>query len=134
MHAIRIRDLAPQGFLGFDLKEILAALGPRGLSASWAVSGVVSSNESLFATGEGASALERLAVSGERLSGRQLAEIAQDVVQVIWGEFRGYEDTPSENPWVVMVAVDSSWWEVRSPDATLLDQVAGRFKSVERLG
>jgi uncharacterized protein YbjQ (UPF0145 family) len=85
------------------------------------------------ATGRGAVALEKLAVSGERINGRRLAKIAESVRQVIWGEFRGYEEELSDAPRVVIIAFDSSWWEIQSEETTLLDRVAKAFKDVERL-
>jgi hypothetical protein len=134
MHAIRIHDLAPQGFLAFDLKEILNALGPRGLTASWTVGGVPSQGQGFSATGKGADEMEEFARSGARLSGRHLARMARNVVQVIWGEFTAFEDSFSAHPWVVLIAYDSSWWEVRSAEAALIDRVARAFRQVDRLG
>jgi hypothetical protein len=121
------------GVLTFDLKEVLAALGPRGLTAYWTVGDVAAQGESLDATGEGAAALEALAVSGERIIGSRLAKIAESVRQIIWGEFKGYDDKLSDAPRVVVVAFDSSWWEIQSEETTLLDRVARAFKGVQRV-
>lgn len=123
--------MSPQGFLAFDLKDILAALGTDGLKAVWTVHDVTPSVEGLIATGGGAPTLERLAASEDWLPGHQLAEIAQSVQQVIWGEFKGYVGTSFEAPWVIVTAVDSSWWEVRSVDASIIAHVASVFKNVE---
>ena len=130
--AIRIH-LSAGGLLAFDLKEVLAALGPSGLITYWAVGDVACRGGNFDATGEGAVALEELAVSGERIIGSRLAHIAESVQQVIWGEFKGYEDILSNAPLVVVIAFDSSWWEVQSADATLVDRVAEAFKNVERV-
>jgi hypothetical protein len=83
----------------------------------------------LDATGDGAAALEQLARSGERVSGVRLEKIARKVKQVIWGEFNGYEDS-SENPWVTVIAFDSSWYEIQSADATALDRIRSAFRQV----
>jgi hypothetical protein len=125
-----------RGRLIFDLKEVLAALGPSGLALHWTVGDVDAHGEhhdtEFDATGEGAVALEKLAVSGERISGRRLANIAKSVRQVIWGEFKGYEDELSDAPSVVVVAFDASWWEIQSEETTLLDRVARAFQDDER--
>jgi hypothetical protein len=133
MPAIRIHGNDVGCALAFDLKEILAALGPRGLTAYWSVGDVASRGGHLDATGEGAVALERLAKSGERIIGGRLAQIADSVRQVIWGEFKGYDDKLADIPRLVVIAFDSSWWEIQSADATLLDRVAKSFDRVERL-
>jgi hypothetical protein len=130
MRAIRIHDCTPEGVLAFDLAEVLAALGTSGRSAFWTVGGVASKDERLFATGKGMSELEGLASCAERVPRSRLAEIARDVRQVIWGEFKGYADKSSEDPIVVITAVDSSWWEVQSTNAGLLDRVARTFEHV----
>jgi hypothetical protein len=78
-------------------------------------------------------ALEELAVSGERILGSRLAHIAENVRQVIWGEFKGYEDILSNTPTAVVIAFDSSWWEIQSADVTLLDRVAEAFKGIKRV-
>jgi hypothetical protein len=125
------------GVLTFDLKEVLAALGPIGLALYWTVGDVDTHGEhsdaTFDATGRGAVALEKLAVSGERINGSRLTKIAESVRQVIWGEFKGYEDKLSDAPRVVVVAFDSSWWEIQSEETTLLDRAAKAFKDVERV-
>jgi hypothetical protein len=131
--AIRIHGDDVGFALTFDLKEIFAALGPRGLTAYWTVGDVASRGGALDATGEGAVALERLAESGERIIGSRLAQIADSVHQVIWGEFKGYDDKLADIPRLVVIAFDSSWWEIQSAEVTLLDRVAKAFDRVERL-
>jgi hypothetical protein len=131
--AVRIHPNTEKHALTFDLREILAALGSRGLTAYWTVGDVAAQGESLDATGEGAAALEELATSGERIIGSRLTKIAESVCQVIWGEFKAYENKLSEAPRVVVVAFDSSWWEIQSEETTLLDQVAKAFTGVERI-
>jgi len=125
MPTIRLHLGTTDTVLLFDLKYILAALGDDGFSAYWAVGDVAS--EKLDATGAGAGALENLVKSGERVIGRRLAEIAEGVNQVIWGEFKGYKDQLAETPRVELIAFDSSWWDVRSVEAPLLDRVRKAF-------
>lgn len=120
-------------FLAFDLKEILSALGARGVALHWTIGDVASRGVAFDATGEGAAALEELVKSGERVTGSRLAQIAETVQQVIWGEFKGYEGNQAVMPYVIVVAFDSSWWEIQTASALLLDRVAKAFSRVERL-
>jgi hypothetical protein len=129
MRTIQIHDLT-RGVLAFDLREILAALGPRAHGTYWTVSDVASPAQALDATGDGAVVLEELALSGERTTGASLINIARTVRQTIWGEFSGYSDKAAEEPWIVIVAVDSSWFEVRSDDAAALAGIRDAFKDV----
>jgi homoserine kinase type II len=128
MPTIRLHPDKNDHALAFDLREILAAVGADGLSAYWSIGDVASQGEKLDANGDGAVVLEELAISGERIIGSRLAEIAESVRQVIWGEFKGYQDQLSETPRVVVIAFDSSWWEVQSVEAPLLNRVSKAFQ------
>jgi hypothetical protein len=74
-------------------------------------------------------AFERSA--GELVDGAELLAATERLQQVIDGRFEGLEN--QNTPWVVVRAVDSSWWEVLSNDQAVLDSVRGRFKVVENL-
>ena len=63
MNVVKILDEA-DGSLGFDLRHVLAALGPRAARSSWDASGVAAHGESLFATGDKAYELEAVAEPG----------------------------------------------------------------------
>jgi len=129
MRTIQIHDLT-RGALAFDLREILAALGPRAYTTYWTASDVASPAQALDATGDGAVALEELALSGQRTTGAHLIDIVRTVSQIIWGEFSGCSDKAAAEPWIVIVAVDSSWFEVRSDDAAALARIRSAFKDV----
>jgi hypothetical protein len=117
----------PGGFLAFNLRDVLRALGPDALHWMWSVSGVAAEGEPLMATGEGASDLEALVASGERVSGSRLLEMAGRTHQVIWGEFRSYRHSSESEPWVKIIAFDSSWYEVWSEDEATVQRVASVF-------
>lgn len=132
MKTIRIHDLdmGPSPRLAFDLKGILAALEPEARRAVWSVNSVEGEIDGLDLTGEAAAALEELAQSGERINGRHFAKLAENVRQVIWGEFCGYESTSSINSWIIIVAYDSTRYEVRSTDEVALARLQAAFKDV----
>ena len=131
MRAIQIRDKTSDGrVLAFDLREALAALGTQALRTYWAVSGVADQGEALSATGDGGVELEELARSGARVSGARLLQIAQRVRQVIWGEFNSYDSSEAAEPRLVIRAIDSSCFEVRCDDETILARIPGAFADV----
>ena len=82
------------------------------------------------ATGEGGERLEGLAQDDGRLSGSDLAAIAENTQQVIWGEFVGSEPTQSERPWVIIRAIDSTFYEIDSDDEAVLSKISSTYKDV----
>jgi hypothetical protein len=126
---MRIYDKTPR----VDLRDVLAALGERAISAFWAVSGVDAEGEDVAATGDRADELEALSRSRKRVSGQRLAEIAKGIHQTIGGKFQGYDGVSSVEPWITIIAFDSSWFEIRSPDEGVLCQLGSQFKDTRRI-
>lgn len=78
MPAVRIHDLQPdRRVLAVDLRHLIAVLGDRALSSVWRVRNV-------RATGEATQVLEALDES-TAISGRDLLDLSQKVVQIIDG-------------------------------------------------
>ena len=76
--------LHPTGHtLTFDLKEILAAMGPHASALYWKVGDVELQGGGFDAAGEGAAILEDLLKSGERITTVRFTEIAEKLHQVI---------------------------------------------------
>lgn len=65
----------------------------------------------------------------KRIPGDELLASLPNLLQVIDGEFRAFEE--GSEPWVIIRAIDSSWWEVQSRDASALDAIRHRFQNVE---
>jgi hypothetical protein len=73
--------------------------------------------------------LERLAASGSVVSGFTLSEAAHAAHQVMWGQFVG--TLPNQrDPWVVMCAIDSTFYEVTSADQVVLNAIRSAYKDV----
>jgi hypothetical protein len=128
MDKIYIQD-AHNHSLSFDLKDLLAAIGHPALEAYWTVGSVERAGELLEVIGKDIPLIEALAASGERVSGYRLQKIAADIHQTIWGEFRGYATRTAAVPWLIIVAFDSTWFEVHSSDAAILDRLKRQFKN-----
>lgn len=121
MRVVTIKDTRG-GMLAFDLFQVLRLLEPELARTAWALSGVE-------ATGEGAEELHRLADGGARVSGPKLLALAACVVQIVEGEFTGY-NPGLQRPWVTIRAFDSSGYDVASPDNSVIDRVKAHFSSV----
>ncbi len=125
MKVLRIRDKAPDGgCLAVDLRHVLELLGESGSSAQWSVSGV-------WATGEASQELEQLD-GASPVSGVELKRMADNVTQVIDGQFVARK-TPGDPPWVLIVADDSTFYDVHSGDPDILAAVRDRFEQVEEV-
>jgi len=114
--------------LAFDLRDVLAALGPQADRAIWRVGRAA--GEFMVTGGDAADELESLAESGAPLRGKRLRQISRHVQQTIFGEFMGYENASSADPWIIVIAYDSTWFEVQSRDEAALDRLNAAFKDV----
>jgi hypothetical protein len=62
-----------------------------------------------------------------------MRDLSRSIMQVIWGEFRAYEDVHVSKAWVVIRAIDSSFYEVASNDPAVHDAIRGAFRDVRRV-
>jgi hypothetical protein len=132
MAKLRIYDLR-EHVLALDLRDLLRLLAPRSYQAGWIVSTVKSSesgHEWFEATGEGGEQLEALAQKNAWLSGPDLAALAENTQQVIWGEFVGSAPTQSDKTWILIRAIDSTFYEIETDDEIALNKVASTYKDV----
>ncbi len=65
-----------------------------------------------------------------QLSGSDLAALAENTRHVIWGEFVGSAPTQSDKPWVIIRAVDSTFYEIDSDDEAVLNKISSTYKDV----
>jgi hypothetical protein len=129
MKAIYIQD-EKNGLLDFDLKDVLAAIGPRAVVSNWTISRVEGHEDyGVDATGAAANELEAVAQAKTTVSGSRLVELAHGVQQIIWGKFSAYEVTAAE-PWLIVTAFDSSRFEVCSNDEATLALLRTAFRDV----
>jgi hypothetical protein len=126
MRGVQIRDMNESGHvLAVDLQHILDLFGERTIQSRWRASEVWATGRE---TGEAAAELERLADGQTFIPGEHLSRIAHDLVQVIDGEFTAFES--SDSPWIIIRAVDSSFYEVFSTEPAVLDRVRASFQKV----
>jgi len=122
MNGVMIKDLeSERRVLAVDLRHVLSTLGPRALASDWQV-------REVWAEGDSKAELE--AFDGRQsVPGSRLAALAQNVSQVIDGEFSAFE-SGQKVPWVVVEAVDSTYYAVRSDDSAVLAQIRSAFHDV----
>jgi hypothetical protein len=136
MATLRIYDYRNQA-LAFDLRHLVDLLAPRALEATWVVSPVRmhdsrngTSFDEFMMTGPGeVGQLEQFAASGLSVSGAALSKAAHEAHQVIWGEFTAILPKQTD-AWVVIRAIDSTFYEMTSSDESVLSAVRKAFKDV----
>jgi len=63
--------------------------------------------------------------------GSELIEGARQLLQVVDGQFSGVDE--DGNVWVIIRAVDSSWWEVWSDNEWVHGAIGTHFRVVESI-
>jgi hypothetical protein len=122
MKAVKIKDMEiGRNFLAVDLRHVLTALGERSITSDWRVRDV-------WATGNSETQFANLDEQ-QTISGLVLKELADNVIQIIDGVFSAFERGHSQ-PWVIVEAVDSSFYTVHSDDALVLDNIRNKFRLV----
>jgi hypothetical protein len=143
---LTIKDFAPQGFLSFDVKDILPCLGPDVHRYSWIVT-------ELDATGPETEALCRRVAEcpaqGIVLSSDEFLSASQKIHQTLDGTFIGVpwqaydpqeldvlvdlDRFPENTAEVVIRAVDSSWFEVMTKNPAHVAAIKARFRDVQEV-
>jgi hypothetical protein len=98
-------------------------LGQRAYDSEWERSGVE-------CVGNAADKLHELSDARARVPGEALLQIAASVTQVIDGRFVGYQQYRNQ-PWIIIRAVDSSFYEIEIEDEEVLTQIREHFTNVE---
>jgi len=126
MRGFRIHDMQERGFLAVDLKHVLDLFGERTIQSRWRASEVWATGQE---TAEAARELEALADGQTFITGEHLSRLAHRLIQVIDGEFSAFERS-SDSPWIIIRAVDSSFYEVFSTEPAVLDTIRSSFQKV----
>lgn len=128
---LTIHDLDERNVLAFDVRDILLALAPRSLTARFKI--MTPKHEDFWATGAGGVRLEALAEQSALITGDELLTIANDTLQVIWGDFVASLPDAPDQEWLIIRAFDSSWYEVETADKAAIAAVQLAFHDV-RIG
>ena len=129
MTKVHVHDLVPGGGLAFDLCEVLQALETQLSGTFWEID---HADEDLWVMGRasGVQRLNALAASGTRVTWAALLAMAVEVHQTVWGEFRAFHDPFSGEPYVIIRAIDSSYFEVESADLNVIAALRNHFTNV----
>ena len=123
MPGIRIRDTKQSGGLSFDLRDILAVIGEPVLASKWRCLKIWST---VRVDGEWCSFRD----SRFKLSGAEMVRFACDHAQIIDGRFEAKGEGAAKHPWLIIVAHDSSFYEVWSSKSWVIEKLKIRFEDV----
>jgi hypothetical protein len=129
MLGIRISDTRQQGvnsFLSFDLRDILATIGEPAIASRWRC-------RDLYYTARKGGKLDAHREARLKLSGGELARLASEIIQTFDGQFEARGEGAARRPWLIIRAVDGSWFEVWSSKPAVLERLKSRFKNVSEL-
>lgn len=124
MLGIKIQD-SSAGHLDFDLRDILLVIGDSVGTSEWRC-------RDLWYTAAKDGKFGEFRERRRRFSGKEINEFAAEVHQTIDGRFVA-KSTGGKRPWLVILAVDSSWFEVWSSKPKVLENLQGRFTKVSAL-
>ena len=125
MRCVEIHDAAPTPRgprLDFDLRDILAVIPDLVLSSRWSCREVVH-------TAKVEGAYTEVGLARREFSGGEFTRFVAGVHQTIDGTFEARRGG-DEAPWLVIRAVDSTWFEACSSDGEVLERIRRRFTSV----
>ncbi len=126
MPSIRIQDKKQRNsgrFLSFDLKDILAVIGEPTLKSKWRCTKVWCIR---VIDGEPMSFRDKRF----KLSGEELTDFASKAAQVIDGRFEAKSEGATKHPWLIIVAFDSTFYEVWSSKSWVIEKLKDHFDDV----
>lgn len=126
MLGVKIQDSKQSNgsnFLSFDLQHILAAIGEPVLKSRWRCRNL------WYTTTKNGEASE-IRETRLNLSGEELIELSSGIHQTIDGRFEARGEGAAKKPWLIIVAFDSSWFEVWSSKPAIHERIRKHFKKV----
>lgn len=127
MQGIKIQDkrISNSGgtVLNFDLRDILAVIGEPAHEARWRC-------RDLWCTASING--ETVSVEEEKMdfSGEEFIKFASSIHQTIDGRFEVRREGAAKKPWLLIVAFDSSWFEVWTTKPAIIERLKNRFQDI----
>lgn len=129
---LKITDLE-NGLLKVNLSDLITLFYEDASSAVWLVKPVKLQDgyEYFEVTGVLKDQFEQIANSNELIGGNDLFELVQNTVQVIWGEFHAFTEEGADKAFVIIRAIDSTFYEIETSDEDLRGLIKSNYQNVE---
>ena len=105
----------------FDLKDILSTVGERVIESRWRC-------RDLWVLANFDEHPDSYRISRLKISGDELMKMASKIYQTIDGRFEARGEGAAKNPWLIIVAFDSSWFEVWSSKSWVIEKIKTNFQ------
>jgi hypothetical protein len=112
--------------LSFDLRDILAVIGEPVRKSRWRC-------YDLWFTAKRNEKFSEFRESRLKLTGDELMQFAFEIHQTIDGRFEATGEGAAKKPWLVIKAVDSSWFEVWTSKPKIIEKLKERFQIVNEI-
>ena len=127
MIGVKIRDKKHSdgglSSLSFSLKDILAVVVENVLTSRWRcwdLDYLIKINDEWYSNKD----------KKMKLSGAELIEFSENAGLIIDGRFEAKSEGGAKRPWLLIVAFDTSWYEVWSSKPWVIEKIKARFKDV----
>ena len=130
MPGIRIKDKKQTSgglrYLDVDLKDILAAIGAPVLNSRWV-------GRDLWCVRKRNGVAEELREKRLKFSGEELLEFASRAGLIIDGRFEARGHGAAKRPWLIIVAFDSTFYDVWSSKSNVIERIKERYNEVSEI-
>jgi hypothetical protein len=126
MPSIRIQDKiqrASGSFLDVYLKDILSAIGEPVLTSRWVC-------RDLWCVRSRDGVPQELREKRLKFSGEEIMLFASNAGQVIDGRFEARGQGAAKRPWLIIVAFDSTFYDVWSSKPNVIERIKERYNDV----
>jgi hypothetical protein len=131
MLGIKIKDKRQSanggGILNFDLRDILpiilSIIGDPVKQSKWLC-------YDLWFTARRDGEFNEFRGERLKLSGIELVQLASEIHQTINGRFEAKGQGAAKSPWLIIIAFDSSWFEVWSSKPWVIERMKEHFQNV----
>src|SRR5215204_3966837 len=126
MPSVRIQDKikrASGNFLDVHLKDILSAIGEPVLTSRWV-------GRDLWCVRKRDGVPEELRLDRLKFTGKEILEWSSKVGQIIDGRFEARGQGAAKRPWLIIVAFDSSFYDVWSSKPNAIERIKERYNNV----
>lgn len=128
-NAVQIFQQGDSAWLGFDLREVMDAVGPHP-DLTWVLRDAEFNGDVRAVWSEGWETVQRQSdqPSGVWMTWAEMRTLGETCQQIIDGCFTGYDSAGKAQ--LLLRAMDSTYWIVWSRDDALLEAVGSRFTVV----
>ncbi|HLM02704.1 MAG TPA: hypothetical protein VK400_16750 [Pyrinomonadaceae bacterium] len=130
MYGIKIQDsrktASGGNSLNFDLRDVLAVIGEPARKARWR-------GRDIWCTASRNGKAVSIREERRDFSGEEFFQFASSIHQTIDGRFEVRREDAAKKSWLVIVAFDSSWFEVWSSKPEVIEKLRNHFEKVSDL-